>query len=96
MILTVLEAEVAPEKWGKLEEAFKHGSNPLPEQISESSLVQNSNNPNLWRINTIWRSRQALDDYRQSVDTPEGVTMFRGADAEPTLSVFEVCVHATG
>jgi heme-degrading monooxygenase HmoA len=39
---------------------------------------------------TVWASQEALDAYRTSVETPEGVRMFRAAGAEPSLKVFDV------
>jgi len=43
----------------------------------------------------VWR-REALDEYRRSVETPGGVLRFRAAGAEPTLSIFDVAVHVGG
>ncbi len=43
---------------------------------------------------TVWRSADDLDAYRMSVETPEGVRMFRAVDAEPALTVFDVAGHA--
>lgn len=93
MVMTILEAHVAPEKWAALEQAYKAGADPLPPPIAQTFLVQGSTDPTVWRIITLWRNREALEAYRQSVETPAGILMFRAAEAEPTLSIFDVRVQ---
>ncbi|HEX6384063.1 MAG TPA: hypothetical protein VF177_05280 [Anaerolineae bacterium] len=96
MVMTILEAHVASEKWAVLEQAYKAGTVSLPSVIVQTFLVQNSADPTMWRIITQWRSRAALEEYRLSVETPGGVLMFREAGAEPTLSIFDIRVHVQG
>jgi hypothetical protein len=96
MVMTILEAHVAPEKWAALEQSFKTASEQLPPQISLSFLVQGSADQNMWRLVTLWHSPEALEDYRQSVETAGGVLMFRAVEVEPTLSIFDVRVEASG
>jgi hypothetical protein len=43
----------------------------------------------VWRIETLWESRQALDAMR-GTGTPRGVQIFRAAGAEPSLTVLDV------
>jgi hypothetical protein len=94
MVITILEAPVVQDKWEVLKEVYGSGTDELPPPIAETFLAQSATDPTVWRIMTVWRSREALDDYRQSVETPEGVLMFRAAGAEPTLSIFDIHVHA--
>lgn len=94
MLVTILEGQVPPEKWGALEEAFRAAKPPA--QMVESMLLQSAADRNLWRGLSVWHSREALDEYRRSVETPEGITMFRSVGAEPALSIFEVAVHSAG
>ena len=93
MIVTMLEAEVVEERASELVSSFRSGSGPLPPPIRESFLLRESGTES-WRVLTVWESREALDSYRASVDTPGGVLMFRSAGAEPVLTVFEVEAHA--
>ena len=95
MVMTILEAHVAPEKWAALEEAYNSGIENLDAGLVQTFLIHSIADPALWRIVTIWHSREALDKMRQSKETPRGVLMFRAAGAEPTLSVFDVAAHAT-
>jgi len=90
MVMSVLEARVAPEQWETLRAAYGNRASVLPPGIVESFLVQSSMDPESWRIMTIWRSREDLAAMRQSEGTPTGVLIFRDAGAEPTLTVFAV------
>ena len=94
MVMTTLEAHVASEQWDTLRRTFAENSNRLPSQMVQTFLVQSTTDATLWRGISIWRSRQALDEYRRSVETPGGVLMFRSVGAEPTLTIFEVLVDA--
>ena len=96
MVMTILEAHVPPEKWASLEQAYKAGADPLPPPIRQTFLVQISADPTVWRIITLWRSPEALEEYRLSVETPAGVLMFRAVDAEPTLSIFDIRIQVPG
>ncbi len=93
MVITTLEAHVAPEKANRLEEAFKQGIEQLDAGIVQTFLLHGLRDATLWQIVTVWESRAALEEMRRTAETPRGVIMFRTADAEPTLSVFEVVAH---
>jgi quinol monooxygenase YgiN len=91
MVLTQLEATVSEDQWETLKQAYREEINePLPDYLLQTYLVQDENQRDLWRILTVWKSRQALLDYRASVETPSGVLMFRAAGAEPKLTIFTV------
>ena len=94
MVITILEAHVAPEKVALLEEAYEQGIERLDAGINQTFLLRSSNNPSAWRILTVWQSAEALDAMRRSGETPRGVLMFRAAEADPSLSVFEVVAYA--
>jgi heme-degrading monooxygenase HmoA len=94
MVVTILEARVAPDKAAILEAAYKQGIEQLDAGITQTFLLRGSNDPSVWRIVTVWQSRDALEAMRRSGETPRGVLMFRAADAEPMLSVFDVVAHA--
>lgn len=90
MIFTQLEGKVTSEQWDTLKQAFHAGIQPLPSAIYQTYLIQDQTESEVWRIITIWRSYEALQDYRASIETPEGIIMFRAAGTEPTLSISEV------
>jgi hypothetical protein len=89
-IITILEAKVNKQKWDILQNAYRaikeNQSGPMPLQ---SFLLQMKEDPKLWRIISIWESIEVLQKMRSSGETPAGVLVFRQADADPTLSIFE-------
>ncbi len=94
MVITVLEARLASEKIPLLQAEFAQAIRHLDAGIRETFLLQSAKDPQVWQIATVWESRQALDAMRQSGETPRGVLIFRSADAEPDLSVWDVAEHA--
>jgi quinol monooxygenase YgiN len=94
MVITQLEARVAPEKTNILKAAFDRGVQHMPSAIEQSYLVQDRTDQEIWRVITVWKSREALQGYRQSVETPEGVLMFQEAGAEPALTISDVIGHS--
>jgi hypothetical protein len=94
MVITILEAQVAAEKTILLKEAYNQGIKRLDVGITQTFLLQNSKDPILWQIVTIWQNRDVLEALRRSGNTPRGVQMFRAAEAEPVLSVFDVVDNA--
>ena len=91
MVLTVLEASVAPDRVDDLRRAFEETrTTPQPPFIVRSFLLQSDRDPSVWRIMTVFRSREELEAMRASGQTPRGVAMFREAGAEPTFALFQV------
>jgi quinol monooxygenase YgiN len=87
MRITQLEGKVSSEKWDMLKATFNKALQDVPSAIKHSYLVQDKTDSDVWRVITVWRSRDALQIYRQSVETPEGVLMFRAAGTEPALTI---------
>jgi quinol monooxygenase YgiN len=91
MVMTVLEARVASGRWEALRASYAERARLSEEvPIVESFLVQADDDPDVWRIVTVWRDRESLEAMRASGETPTGVLIFRDAGAEPRLSVFTV------
>ena len=89
MVLTILEATVAPDRAADLQTAFRTAAAVIPPGFLRSHLIVSSSDPTRWRIETLWTSRDALVAMRQA-GTPAGVLMFRAAGAEPSLSMYDV------
>jgi quinol monooxygenase YgiN len=90
MVMTILEAHVARDQWETLKQAYQQAGANLPPQQVQNFLTQSVEDPTRWQLCAIWKSREALDEYRQSVQTPGGVLIFRAAGAEPKLALFDV------
>ena len=95
MVITILEAHVDVDKSSALVDAYKKGTQEgLPPQMTQTFLLQSAADKSLWQISSVWKSREALDEMRNSGETPAGVLMFRAAGAEPKLSIFVVPAFA--
>lgn len=94
MFITQLEGKVSPDQWDNLKQAFHDAGKQLPSAIDRSYLIQDESEHEIWRILTVWHSREALKDYRATVDTPGGILIFRAAGTDPRLSMYDVAVHA--
>lgn len=94
MVITILEAHVELDKAPILQDAYRNGSSQLPPQMVRTYLIQSASDKTLWRIISVWKSREALDEMRNSGGTPAGILMFRAAGAEPELSIFDVAAFA--
>jgi heme-degrading monooxygenase HmoA len=94
MVITILQARVAPEKEGALEQEYRQRIGQLEAGIVQTFLLRDARDPAQWQIATVWRSREALDEMRKSGQTPVGVLIFRQAGAEPVLSVLNVVARA--
>ena len=91
MVVTVVDAEVEPERVADLLAAWDGVTGGrLPPGLQESFLMRAGD---AWRIATVWGSREALEEMRRTTDTPGALRVFRAAGAEPTLAVFEVARH---
>jgi hypothetical protein len=89
-VLSITSAAVAPESTGALTEAYRDVTSKLPHSVLNTVLVRGDAED--WRIITLWRSREQLQEYRREVGTPAGVKIFREVGAEPEVVEFDV-VH---
>ena len=93
MVMTILEGRVALERSSDLQRAYRSAVENLPPQMLQTFLIRRATDMDLWRIISVWKSREALDAFRQATETPAGILIFREAGVEPTLSIFEVDDH---
>ena len=95
MVITILEAHIEPDMVSALLVAYQNGLSHLPPQMIRTYLINSTTDKSIWRILSLWKSREALDEMRRSRETPEGILMFRAAGAEnPHLSIFDVAAFA--
>lgn len=88
IVVTMVEATVDPDRVPDLLEAFPaRSAEDLPDHLLGTMLVKETTSDR-WRIATLWRSMEDLEEYRRSVDTPAAVAAFRAAGADPTVSIW--------
>lgn len=87
-ILTEVAATVSEDRAADLQTGYAalvNGS--LPDGLLRTELLHGPDGQ--WRIQTLWRDRDALDAMRTSGE-PAAPKLFREVGAEPTLTVLEV------
>lgn len=88
-VVTMVEATVSPDRVPDLMEAFPVSSSAeLPDYLLGTMLLGETDSDR-WRIVTIWRSQNDLEEYLRSVETPAARQAFREVGVEPVLSVWE-------
>ena len=95
MVITILEARIEPDMAPGLMAAYQNGLSHLPPQMIRTYLMKDAADKHIWRILSVWKSREALDEFRSSRETPEGILIFRAAGVEePMLSIYDVAAFA--
>lgn len=94
MVVTILMADVDPERADDLVGAYRTGVRDLEPGIVETFLLHDARDGATWRIVTVWESREALEAMRATGRVPRGVEFFRAAGATPALAVLGVVEHA--
>lgn len=93
MIITILEANVTSERWEVIEQAFRTGIRHIPTQLLQTFLIQDTQRPNLWRIITVWQSKEAYEEVKGAAIISACTEMFRSAGVEPTRRIFKIHAH---
>jgi heme-degrading monooxygenase HmoA len=87
-VVTMVSARIAPERvpemTGLFSEAVRAG---MPER-RQTSLLKGDGD--IWRVVTVWRSREDLDAYLASAQEPFALRLLRAAGGTPEVDVFEV------
>jgi heme-degrading monooxygenase HmoA len=91
-ILTVVSATVDPSREAELLAGFRSLlTAPVPDGLMRTELLRSPTGA--WRIQTLWRDRDALDEMRASTEAPAAPRLFRSVGADPSLEIFEVMVE---
>ena len=90
MIMTILECNIDESKWNLLKSKYSEIIKKMPIQMVRTYLVQNAKNRNIWRVISVWKSKEKLLEYRETVPSPEGIMLFKSLGIEPVLTLFEI------
>lgn len=92
-VITILEGRVPISKAREFETAYESlKQDALTPRLVRSSLLRESNNPEIYRIETVWESREALEKMRSSTQTPKAIELFQKVKASPRLEIYDL-VH---
>ncbi|HKT55486.1 MAG TPA: antibiotic biosynthesis monooxygenase [Microbacterium sp.] len=88
-ILTEVSAVVTEDREADLVAGFSALlSQELPDGLLRTELLRGADGA--WRIQSLWRDRDALEAMRASPEPPAAPTLFRSVGADPTLSILVV------
>lgn len=88
-ILTEVSATVDATREMELVEAYREiVAGGLPDGLVRTELLRGQDGQ--WRIQTVWRDREALEAMRARPEPPAALRLFRMVGAEPSLRVYEV------
>lgn len=90
-ILTIIEGKVDKDRWSQLRKEYDEVSKEnLPSSVLTAHLIQDNGDPEIWRIVTVWKNLNAINEYRKSVETPIWIQLFKNVGVEPKLVINEV------
>ncbi len=61
-----------------------------PAGWKRSMLLRDAGEKGLYRISTLWESREALDEMRRNTRVPVAVALFRNMGVEPDVRLFDI------
>lgn len=93
MVVTIVDADVEETNWETLKETYRDETLHIPDVIIQTFLIQSQMKPNSWRIMTAWRSQEDLDYMRKTTPVPLAIRIFKKANAEPILGIWDVLVQ---
>jgi hypothetical protein len=94
MVLSVLEANVPPEKWEELKKSFRHSTEILPPQICETLLIQSAEDTQRWKVVTVWHIKQHIRRVQDTMRQCGAAEIFRAIGIEPIQGLHNIVLKA--
>jgi hypothetical protein len=94
MVLSVLEASVPSGKWEELKASFRHSTLLLPPQICEILLIQSIEEPERWKLITVWHIKKHIRRVQDAMRKVGAAEIFRAVDIEPDQGLFNIIQSA--
>jgi hypothetical protein len=94
MVMSVLEASVPPSKWDELKASFRLSTALLPPQICETLLIQSVDDPQHWRVVTVWHVKRHIKRVQDTMRQCGAAEIFRSIGIEPLQGLFNVMSKA--
>jgi hypothetical protein len=90
-IITVVEGKVPASKSAEFEATYASlKREPVTPGQVKSSLLRNGKDLEIYRIETVWQDREALEKMRSSPQTPKALELFRKIGVSPNLEMYIV------
>jgi len=89
--MTVVEGRISTARTREFLSMYASVRNQVkPPGWKRSMPLHHTSEEDLFRISTLWDSREALEEMRKNSEVPFAVQIFRTHGAEPTVRIFEV------
>lgn len=95
MLITILTGHVSKENYEILKGRFAQEIRHPPQGLLQTYLVQSQEEPHIWQIISIWRSRETFESAHSEKLTEACVQMFCDAGSMPERTIFNVAGHYT-
>ena len=90
-VISVVEGKVAGSRIREFEAAYASVKDqPKPPGWKRSMLLRDTKEEGLYRVSTLWETREALDEMRKNTGVPVALALFRKVGVEPNLRIFEI------
>jgi hypothetical protein len=89
-VITIVEGNVPEKAWQNLQSGYAAILGSVPRGILQSFIIQDRNDPTLWRLITIWKNLEMLKAMQQENAVPPGIKIFKEVGVEPTVKIFDV------
>jgi heme-degrading monooxygenase HmoA len=90
-VMTVVEGKVPASRVHEFETAYASiKGEQKPPGWKRSMLLRDTKEQGLYRISTLWETREALDAMRKSTSVPVAIALFRNVGVEPDVRIFEI------
>jgi hypothetical protein len=93
VLITIIEALVPSNKWSDLEIEYEKKIKHVPEQLRETYLIHDVNHQDVWRIISIWRSKEGYKEAASHQLCDACTEIFRALNIEATRRLFDVPAH---
>lgn len=90
MVMSVLEASVPSSKWDELKLAFRHSTELLPPQICETLLIQSIDDPQIWKVVTLWHEKRHIKRVQDSMRQCGAAEIFRSIGIKPNQCLYNI------
>ncbi len=89
-VITLVKGRVPSTKMREFKEGYKSlKEQPKPHGLIASYLLQDTHDNEIYMIETVWKSEEALERMRKD-ETPAAPALFQKVGSQPSLKIYNV------
>ncbi len=88
-VITFVKGNVPSSKSNEFEANYRSLKH-LPDGLIASYLLNDSNEPEVYVIECVWESKEALEKRRSEVEIPAAIALFQKVGSKPTTIVYDM------